>query len=337
MKILNWAVVTGVAALVLLSPLLMRCMYPLSLDAEEELAEPGEVARSIETGPPADADCEYETVDSKGEPPVLVCDKGGYGATSAVAESAEDPQEAPRESHRQRHSEHEPLFLMTLLRSAPFYLLMVCMVCALGFPITLLNNLAPLVASMHGEIANKAVLPELLPGIKLQIAILVPLFAVGNAWGRMLCGVAMDRWSAGLPRWLWFVVAIAFQAVVNAVLLVDWGQDILFAVVPLAGVTLGFFFTAGPTAVSDIFGPAHFPSCWGIVTIAPCLSTEVLGTLVAGRVADHVAAESFFVANERVYCLGEQCYRITFGVTLLVLLVALVFAGTLLKMLLRHP
>jgi hypothetical protein len=219
------------------------------------------------------------------------------------------------------------LGLSDLASSVHFWLLMLSLALGLSFPITLVNNLATLVVSLRSSC----------DGSTGSVSVLVAFFAVFNCWGRVLTGLASSKFLVSRPRWQWFVAALLAQLTANLLLLVGWSCAVLYIVVPIAGLGIGGIFTVAPVTTSDIFSARHFPLAWGALTIAPCISTELISGFLAGVVADRAAETSSAVIDGRVYCVGDGCYLLTFVITFVVELVALAFTLRLLWLLQRTP
>ena len=257
-------------------------------------------------------------------------DESSEGYCSAAPQESR-PLEPMGHDNAPNASENDEISLMDLARSPLFWLLMASVALGLSFPITLINNCATLVRSLLSTTSNSP--PTASAGV---VSVLVALFAVFNCWGRMLTGYASSRFLLSRPRWQWFLAALLAQLTGNLVLLVFWSLGVLYVSVPLAGLGIGGIFAVAPVATSDIFLTKNFPMAWGALTIAPCISTELISGLLAGSVADKASETSSTIVDGRRYCIGDDCFYLTFVVTFFLELCAIGCALALLWQLDRN-
>lgn len=227
-------------------------------------------------------------------------------------------------------------YLMSAAATLNFWLLAIAITTALAFPVTFLNNLAPLVQSTRSisEGSDDALSAHLERVIGADIA----LFSVGNSLGRLLSGYLAHTFASRLhiPRWGFFLGASLLQLTANGILLMLLELDALYWVAFIGGAGLGVTFSIAPIATSDMFGEQHFATMWGALTISPCITTELLGTLLAGHVADAAGRKSHIFVNGHEYCSGTACFQLTFVVTIAVEVVCAIATILLLRRLLVH-
>ncbi|CUE72057.1 nodulin-like protein, putative [Bodo saltans] len=221
-------------------------------------------------------------------------------------------------------------FLLEAMKQANFWLLALAITSALAFPVTFLNNLTPYVQSIRptSELSSAQSVH-----LERVIGADIALFSVGNSLGRLASGFVAHTFTARLnmPRWGWFVAASLLHFCANGVLLISMDISAMYWVAFIAGAGLGVTFSISPIATSDMYLEQNFATMWGALTISPCITTELLGTLLAGHVADEASEESHIVVNGHTYCSGTECFQLTFIVTLLVECVGLVATLVLLK------
>lgn len=303
--LLMWCVLMGlVCAIPLLSLWWRRVGHPIIV-ADDEAGGSAYDLRRVD-GAAAQAESAEETPDEG-------------GVLSPAGEEAGDPV-VPQPSGF--------AFLLLCAATLDFWLLVVAITSALAFPVTLLNNLTPFVQSIRPLDALDEITTR---HFERVIGACVALFSVGNSLGRLSSGYLAHRYSPkGVPRWSWFLIACGLHLLANAALIVWWDVTSLYWVIFCTGFGLGVTFTIAPIATSDMFREANFATMWGALTISPCISTELLGTLLAGHVADAARVNSNVVVNGHTYCHGARCFQTTFVVTAAVECVGLVSACGLL-------
>ena len=165
-------------------------------------------------------------------------------------------------------------------------------------------------------------------------------------------------------RWSFIFCAIGFALASNAICVVyglhqassgDFSPSYLYVAVPLAGAGLGMIFAVGPVAAADLFGPQNFGRVWGLVTMMPCVTTEVLSTMIAGAIADSVMdggtspnedasappgasyTHPFYYVGGRKFCFGPDCYNSSFIISIGTGLLALLTARLLARRIVARP
>jgi MFS family permease len=221
-------------------------------------------------------------------------------------------------------------FLLRAMQQFNFWLLALSITAALAFPVTFLNNLAPFIQSIRPPndlSTTQSVHLERVIGADIA------LFSVGNSLGRLASGFVAHTFTARLnmPRWGWFIAACSLHFAANGSLFLSMSVSTMYWVSFVAGAGLGVTFSIAPIATSDMFLEQNFATMWGALTISPCITTELLGTLLAGHIADEGSKVSHIIVNGHTYCSGPQCFHVTFIVTLLVECVGLMAAVVLLR------
>ena len=235
----------------------------------------------------------------------------------------------------------EGLSVPEALRRGDFWLVLTCLMGGLTFGVTVVNNLSTLVASLWPNVEPRTTWPAdsaEARRFERTVGALVGLFSSGNVAGRLAIAYAAEAAQRCVPRPAWFVAAVAGTVATNVALLLAPRLDTLFAVVPLAGASVGALFSVAPLSTADLFGLKHYAKLWGTIVIAPCASTILIAALLAGHVADaHAATDGgrFRIAG-RAFCRGVGCYRTTFLATLAVLCATLVAALVLARRIWRR-
>jgi len=171
-----------------------------------------------------------------------------------------------------------------------FWLLFACLFFVAGTGLTFVNNLGELCASLGGSPSNTAVL--------------VVLFSIGNASGRMAFGAASDRFAAALQRPAWLALAAAAMGVaaLGAALLPLAG---VFPFVALGGVSYGGLWgTVGPLAADR----------WGSKALGSILSGAILAIAAGSYALSAGLAAAVYGAGAGAdgKCVGGGCFRATF-------------------------
>eukprot|EP00667_Euglena_gracilis_P007514 EG_transcript_7589 len=188
--------------------------------------------------------------------------------------------------------------LPAALRGPAVWLLFLIFGCGTGVGLMLTNNLAQLSVALAG------------PGHPDQTdqTVLVSLFAVGSALGRLACGAASQA-SAGGRRTAFLAAAVALQGGVQW-LLSFASHAGLFACVPLAGLCYGAYWALMPTICTDLFGVAHLGAIYNFLQCSTSGGSVVFSVLLAGRLYDREAARQ----GPGTTCYGEQCFRTVFWI-----------------------
>lgn len=88
----------------------------------------------------------------------------------------------------------------------------------------------------------------------------------------------------------------------------------LYPGVILLGIAYGGTFCIVPTLALEFFGFRYFASNFGIIGLAPALGSELLATLLAGKLNDYFRADGEFTTvdssgNKTAHCNNSSCYR----------------------------
>jgi hypothetical protein len=205
-----------------------------------------------------------------------------------------------------------------LFARADFWIAFAVLLGAVCFAVVVMNNLAPLTASLWPVAPGAAWRTRADDGAyEATVGALVLLFSGGNVAGRVAAARAADRCRPRVARLAWLVPTLALTLLANTALLLAPAVATLFAVVPLAGFGLGCAYALRPLTVTDLFGAGRFAEVWGVLGAAPCLPALVVGTLIAGHYADERAARvgGAFTIRGRRFCLGAPCYAVPLAVS----------------------
>ncbi|KAL4421540.1 hypothetical protein ABPG75_010831 [Micractinium tetrahymenae] len=182
------------------------------------------------------------------------------------------------------------------LASPDFWLLSTACAIGTGTGLTLLNNLAQLVAALSSQ--------------SRAIPVLVSFFGVSNCAGRLLLGHIPERLlhTRGTPRLLFLPLVSALMSAASLALAAA-NLGLLAPAVALVGFAYGGHWALLPTLVSELFGLRRFAANLALVMMAPSV----------GSVALSMALTIWFYrrALERHgggghTCVGQDCFRPTF-------------------------
>jgi hypothetical protein len=221
-----------------------------------------------------------------------------------------------------QNSDLEEFTLIETLMTLDCWLLFFIFFGIIGAGITLVNNFAELVFSLvdvdHSIVYHR----EAVPGFK-TINTLVSLFSSFNTLGRMLVGVTSDmvasRWGK-TERISFLVLASALMAIVQLYFAFSVYLPMLYPGVIFLGLAYGATFCIVPTLALEFFGFKYFASNYGVMGLAPAVGSEILATLLAGKLNDYFRRDGEFVTtdsagNRTTHCNNSNCYRYTFFIT----------------------
>lgn len=117
------------------------------------------------------------------------------------------------------------------------------------------------------------------------------------------------------------MMTIAHLYLLNA----DQASQILPAVL-LAGAAYGGLMASTPAVIGEAFGRTYFGTNWAAVRAAPALGSALLATVIASVVYRSHASIN---GEGDESCLGQECFRTTFGVCAGVSAISTVCAGIL--------
>ncbi|EIE19129.1 Nodulin-like-domain-containing protein [Coccomyxa subellipsoidea C-169] len=153
--------------------------------------------------------------------------------------------------------------------SLNFWLLFLVFGVGTGIGLMFVNNLGQLVESLGGGRDGQDVL--------------VSLFSVFSAAGRLACGSIPERLlhSYGLPRTLFLVVVSALTAAVCALSALS-RLALLWAAAPAAGFAFGCHWSLMPPLAGELFGMRNFATLYCLLQFGTTFGTYALATRLAG-------------------------------------------------------
>ncbi|ELR21937.1 transporter, major facilitator subfamily protein [Acanthamoeba castellanii str. Neff] len=243
----------------------------------------------------------------------------------------DDEKSAQPQAEVDQNSDLEDFTLIQTLLQVDFWLLFFIFFAIIGAGITLVNNFAELVFSIVDVDQSIVYHREDVPGFK-TINTLVSLFSSFNTLGRMLVGFLSDwvtaRWGK-TARVSFLVLASALMGLVQLYFAFAVYVPMLYPGVIFLGLAYGATFCIVPTLALEFFGFKYFASNYGIMGLAPAVGSEVLATLLAGKLNDYFRKDGEFVTtdsagNKTSHCNNSHCYRYTFFITAFVCAVSVV-------------
>ena len=132
--------------------------------------------------------------------------------------------------------------------------------------------------------------------------------------------------SRGTPRTVFLVLTSALTVAFTACLCFATLPD-LYAMALLGGFAFGGHWAVIPAIISDLFGLRHYAKNYTCFQLAPAAGGYLLGTLLIGTLYERAAAAQ---DGEGGYCIGNDCYGMTWRVLTVLNLVSL--AGSWLLM-----
>ncbi|KAK9904691.1 hypothetical protein WJX75_000633 [Coccomyxa subellipsoidea] len=190
----------------------------------------------------------------------------------------------------------QDLKLWECAASLNFWLLFLVFGVGTGIGLMFVNNLGQLVESLGGGSDGQDVL--------------VSLFSVFSAAGRLACGSIPERLlhSYGLPRTLFLVGVSALTAGV-CVLSALSRLALLWAAAPAAGFAFGCHWSLMPPLAGELFGMRNFATLYCLLQFGTTFGTYALATRLAGGMYQ-VHAERH--GDDGDVCIGADCFRLTF-------------------------
>ncbi|MEW5313536.1 MAG: hypothetical protein WDW38_005096 [Sanguina aurantia] len=224
------------------------------------------------------------------------------------------------EGDEEEESASPPVSLTVLqaCRSPIYWLLWLQFFCGVGTGLTLLNNLSALVLALGGK-----------PGGQV---VLVSLFSVANATGRLLLGHVSEHMlhRCGTPRTMSLLTNSICMLLVPVACFWASAAD-LYPLSLLAGLAFGGFWSLIPAITSDLFGLANFGGVYTSLQLAPAAGSYLLASLLAS----YVYTQASVAHGDLVTCLGPDCFSSTWLVLIAVNMASL--GGTTVLVQLADP
>jgi len=168
------------------------------------------------------------------------------------------------------------------------------------------------------------------------IATLVSLFSVFNTLGRMMVGFFSDiavRKYGFNSRVLWLLGSVALMAVTSIWFTFSVVVPMMYVGIIILGIAYGGTFCVVPTLVTEFFGLGSFGANYGVMGMAPAIGSELLATVLAGKLNDYFKknGEFYTIENDKrtSHCSGQECYRYAFVTTSGICIIATVIASWL--------
>jgi len=204
--------------------------------------------------------------------------------------------------------------LVKSVMTAEFWLLFITFFGIIGTGITVLTNLTELVISREsvheGEIFPKQ---ADLPHGKYPTTFII-VFSVFNTLGRLIVGMVSDKFLHKFSRPLWLVVVASLMALSQVYYYLS-NIPLLFGAVVVHGLAYGGTFALVPTLTCEIFGLKNFGANYGFVGLAPAIGSQLLSTMLAGKLNDHYKETDYITIGKEKHCFGQNCFRYTLLIT----------------------
>jgi MFS family permease len=187
------------------------------------------------------------------------------------------------------------LSVRNLIGRLDFWLLFVALTLGTGAGLMIINNLAQI---------SRATGPE---GHE-KVGVVVSLFSIGSACGRLGFGIFTDLYEKQISRLSVLTIMLVLMAAANVGL--SFGSfDVLCVFVPCLGLTFGAQASASPLIVFEMWGEKYFGQNYGVLLIGPLLGSTLLSTVSAStfyeRFADHDPQDD----EHGSVCEGVKCFR----------------------------
>lgn len=228
-------------------------------------------------------------------------DDGGRGLVAPLLQpDADHPVHRPRPALSPLGAPEPPpasenLTVSQVLLRLDFWLLFLQFTVGVGTGLAYLNNLGQIVIALGG--------------VKDGQVVMVSLFSVANAAGRLTMGYIPEHYlhARATPR-SYFLVAIAALTTAVAAFLSVARLAQLYVASLLVGFAFGAHWSLIPAITSDMFGLKHFAANYTTLQIAPAVGSFFLATRLAGYVYDKHAGGH----DARHACIGPDCFHDTF-------------------------
>ncbi|CAL8464603.1 g4138 [Coccomyxa elongata] len=190
----------------------------------------------------------------------------------------------------------QELKLWECAASLNFWLLFLVFGMGTGTGLMFVNNLGQLVESLGGGRDGQDVL--------------VSLFSVFSAAGRLACGSIPERLlqTYGLPRTLFLVGVSVLTAAVCALSALSQ-PALLWVAAPAAGFAFGCHWSLMPPLAGELFGMRNFATLYCLLQFGTTLGTYALATRLAGGIYQLQAERH---GDDGDVCIGADCFRSTF-------------------------
>ncbi|CAL5224648.1 g7366 [Coccomyxa viridis] len=228
-------------------------------------------------------------------------EKGAAGIQEPLLASCQDLQPSQgleRDCSRNAESATAPpaLTVRECCASLNFWLLFATFGTGTGLGLMFVNNLGQLVESLGGMPDGQDVL--------------VSLFSIFSAAGRLACG--------SFPEFLWhrynvprtaFLVGVTGLTAGVCLISAASSLQLLWLAAPLAGFAFGCHWSLMPPLASELFGMRRFATLYCLLQFATTFGTYAFATRLAGGVYE---LHGRWHGDEGKQCYGADCYRSTF-------------------------
>jgi MFS family permease len=192
-------------------------------------------------------------------------------------------------------SERYGLSARDLIYRLDFWLLFVALSCGFGAGLMVVNNIAQISRATGPEGSDK-------------LGVVVSLFSIGSACGRLGFGIFTDMYAKEVSRLSVLTLMLVLMAAANVGLSFGSFQALCICV-PLIGLTFGAQASASPLVVFEMWGEKSFGQNYGILLIGPLLGSLALSTFSASEFYERFADDDPEDDEHESFCDGVQCFR----------------------------
>ncbi|KAJ5084027.1 hypothetical protein NUU61_008606 [Penicillium alfredii] len=193
---------------------------------------------------------------------------------------------------------------MAMLRTVEFWQLFMTMVLLSGIGLMTINNIGNSAKALW-QFYNDRTTPKF---IQQRQVMHVSVLSFGNFLGRLSSGIGSDFLVKELELsrfWCLFTSAVIFTLTQLAGASISDPNN-LVAVSSFTGLAYGFLFGVFPSLTAHTFGINGLSQNWGVMTLAPVLSSNVFN-LLYGAIYDHHSVVGR--DGDRQCRQGLSCYR----------------------------
>ncbi|PNT55662.1 hypothetical protein POPTR_001G204700v4 [Populus trichocarpa] len=193
---------------------------------------------------------------------------------------------------KRRPRRGEDFKIREALIKADFWLLWVVSFLGVGAGVTVLNNLAQIGVAFGLE----------------DTTLLLTLFSFCNFVGRIGSGAISEHFVRlkMIPRTLWMTFALMVM-LMTFILFAFALNGILYAAIPLLGISYGVLYAIMVPTVSELFGLKHFGLIYSFMGLGNPIGALLFSGMLAGYVYDAEAAK-----QSSSSCVGPDCFKVTF-------------------------
>ncbi|RLN45523.1 hypothetical protein BBO99_00005756 [Phytophthora kernoviae] len=204
---------------------------------------------------------------------------------------------------------------VALLTDLRFWMLFIPVMIIIGSGLLVMSNVSFIVESLYGP--------------KEQIPLMVAMFSILNAFGRLMTGAVSDLLLTRYPRAYFAGLSVLLTAITQIVFLTAPPSWLLLAVA-MAGFSEGVMFGTFPVIIREEFGLQHFGKNFGLMSLANCIGYPLFFSPLASYVYQRSATT--YDGDSVQKCFGAHCFGPVFVVAIVLSVVAFVCCIQLARM-----